>query len=80
MDDWDLDVQRMTLELACAEVMRLRRAIRKHMGERGHGRCWLDDLELYRALPEAPQCEGTLPPKCEFLRECEKYWEQRQPV
>lgn len=64
-----------------AEVERLRAAIRQHRDQRGDDRCWLDDARLYRSLgadPEDCNIDGTLPPKCEFLKSCERYWEQRQ--
>lgn len=65
-----------------AEIERLKAAIRKHRDERGHGRCWLDDAELYAALgePVPTATDLALPPKCEFLRECERYWETRKPA
>lgn len=33
-------------------IEKLLAAIRKHRDEKGDDRCWLDDVELYRALPE----------------------------
>jgi hypothetical protein len=35
----------------------LESAIRKHRDQRGDDRCWLDDEELYKTLPE-----GYIPP------------------
>lgn len=35
-----------------AEVAALRNAIRKHRDQRGDDRCWLDDEDLYKELPE----------------------------
>ena len=39
------------------EIELLRDAIRKHRDQRGDDRCWMDDEELYRVLPE-----GYTPP------------------
>lgn len=53
------------------EVERLRAAIRKHRDERGDDRCWLDDEELYRVLPE-----GYTPPARDcavMLENCQRY-------
>lgn len=61
------------------EVVVLRAAIRQHMNEKGHDRCWLDDQELYSVLPEGNQAQLDLPPKCEFLANCQAYWLDRQP-
>lgn len=61
-----------------AEVERLRAAIREHRDQRGDDRCWLDDRKLYALLPEADTADLTLPPECEFLESCRRYWAQRQ--
>jgi hypothetical protein len=62
-----------------AEVERLRKAIRQHRDQRGDDRCWLDDLTLYMELGEGQNDEMfPLPPKCEFLKSCDRFWEQRQ--
>lgn len=61
------------------EVVRLRKAIRQHRDEKGHNRCWLDDQRLYSVLPESEQADFALPPKPEFLQQCEAYWENRCP-
>lgn len=64
---------------AATEIARLRRAIADHRDARGHDRCWLDDLALYRVLGgEIPGSGLALPPRCEFLARCEAYWERRQ--
>lgn len=77
MDD---DVEQMDLEASRAEVIRLRNLIRRHMKERGHDRCWLDDQSLYKeALPEGCTATFTLPDWPEFTQECRRYWENRQP-
>jgi hypothetical protein len=62
------------------ERVRLESAIRTHRDQRGDDRCWLDDHALYSVLDDAPEPSNhlALPPKCEFLKSCERYWEQRQ--
>lgn len=54
-----------------AEVRRLRTAVRVHRDERGDDRCWLDDENLYRVLPEG----YTPPPRSESveLELCKKF-------
>ena len=50
-------------------------AIRKHRDYRGDNRCWVDDEELYRVLPE-----GYTPPERDAvveLENCKKYITRR---
>jgi hypothetical protein len=61
-----------------AEVGRLRAAIREHKDRRGDDRCWLDDGKLYSVLDGGGSRDSSLPPKCEFLESCARFWEQRQ--
>jgi len=74
----DLDLTKMPYDQMVTEILRLRNAIRQHRDEKGHGRCWLDDQTLYRILPESAEADFTLPPKEEFLLNCEVYWKTRQ--
>lgn len=53
------------------EARKLAEAIRKHRDQRGDDRCWMDDEELYRSLPE-----GYTPPARDSaveLKNCERY-------
>lgn len=63
-------------------IVELETAIRKHRDQRGDDRCWLDDRQLYHAVIEPNGRENlpdlVLPPKCEFLESCSRYWEHRQ--
>lgn len=43
---------RSVYDLFRDEIKSLRDAIRKHRDQRGDDRCWLDDQELYKVLPE----------------------------
>ena len=58
-------------------IKTLEDAIRKHRDQRGDDRCWLDDKELYGVLKDGKQADFSLPPKCEFLESCRRFWEQR---
>lgn len=78
MNRLDQDVQKMDLEVLRQEIVKLRNGIRKHRDQKGHDRCWLDDIELYKLLPDNVPAITTLPPKDEFLRGCENFWETRQ--
>lgn len=60
-----------------SENERLTAAIRKHRDQKADDRCWLDDDELYAVLGE-DEPETTLPPECEFLESCRRFWRQRQ--
>lgn len=56
-------------------IQKLEAAIRKHRDERSDSRCWLDDEELYKVLPE-----GYEPPErdCSVeLKYCEQYIKSR---
>ena len=64
------DIFEGTVKLA-REYNKLLEAIRNHRDQRGDDRCWMDDEELYKVLPE-----GYNPPKRDTtveLKLCEKY-------
>jgi hypothetical protein len=67
---------------AADELDRLRSAIREHRDQRGDDRCWLDDVKLYHALDgevSGATLDGMkLPPRCDFVESCTRYWNQRQ--
>jgi len=62
------------------EIETLRNAIRLHRDERGNDRCWLDDERLYSVLPEGKKADMVLPCRQEFLKNCARYWADRQPM
>lgn len=75
----NVEGQDIRLKELGAEVTKLRNAIRAHRDEKGHDRCWLDDQELYKALPEGlAEVDQTLPPKEEFIANCHRYHAHRQ--
>lgn len=55
----------------------LEKAIRHHRDQRGHDRCWLNDQELYGVLPETVPSSPGLPPRGEFLAQCERYYAEQ---
>jgi hypothetical protein len=69
----DTDLDTMTPEQLADEARRLRGRIRLHMLEEGHGRCWVDDHELYSTLPEGDQSKKALPNSVEFFHNCGLY-------
>lgn len=78
MDHTDADVEKMTCDALCAEVLRLRQEIREHRDQRGDDRCWLDDVALHALLPDAPPALLELPPWEEMEKRCAAYFENRQ--
>lgn len=59
------------LDNAERRIRRLEDAIRKHRDQRGDDRCWMDDEELYKVLPE-----GYTPPKRDSsveLEHCKRF-------
>jgi hypothetical protein len=89
--NWDAWRQRLTRwaenEVQAAKTIRalvgafdrLVQAIREHRDQRGDDRCWEDDAKLYAVLGEGDgEAETALPQKAEFLKSCERFYEQRQ--
>jgi len=75
----DPDVKEMTVGRLRREVMRLRRAVRKHRDAQGNARCWHNDLKLYEAaLPEAEPAGRMDQPIEELLRNCQAYIKRQQ--
>lgn len=72
-------IDEMSIQELKDEIIKLRQAIILHRDERGHDRCWLDDCRLYQVLGDVNPNEMILPPKEEFLQNCEQYWCNRQP-
>jgi hypothetical protein len=73
----EIESQAERLNEAGTKIAALVDAITRHRDQKGDDRCWLDDLVLYAAIGE-PNAVQHLPEKCEFLKSCERYWEQRQ--
>lgn len=74
----DGDLVGMSIGQLQSEIMRLRSGIRYHRDQRGDDRCWLDDVKLYKLLPDSDQAEFKLPCREKFLSSCERFWESRQ--
>lgn len=60
-------------------ITQLEEAIRKHRDAKGHDRCFENDLELYKLLPEGLSEDYTtkLPSKEEFLEGCSNYYQSQ---
>jgi hypothetical protein len=73
------DLDGMTEENLKDEIKKLRAVIRYHKNQKGHDRCWVDDLRLYETLPEgAVGYDPNLPPEDEFLDNCKQFCRSRQ--
>jgi hypothetical protein len=78
-DDVDADVGTTTPEQWRELILKTRLDIRWHRDQRGHDRCWLDDVRVYSNLPEyVNPYERRLPSRREFLGLCESFYERRQ--
>jgi hypothetical protein len=65
---------------AKSEWQKLFLGIQKHMTAKGHDRCWLNDLELYKLVdPQYDKMNMALPCMPEFLHNCCVYWRDSQP-
>lgn len=56
-------------------IAQLEQAIRKHRDAKSNDRCWENDLELYQVLGEELPLSPELPPKEEFLKNCNCYYD-----
>ena len=76
----DADIAPMNEECLRAEIMKLRTEIRYHRDQKGDDRCWLDDVKLYKVLPEGEKelANFALPCREKFLGSCKRFWESRQ--
>ena len=74
----DQDLEQLTEQELRVEILNLRNGIRLHRDEKGHDRCWVDDLRLYELLPEKLPANTTLPEREEFLANCQRFYESRR--
>lgn len=80
-ETWVADVQKLKSHIAAleAKLAASQDAIRRHRDQRSDDRCWEDDLELYRSLPEGvADADLALPPREEFLGRCAAYEAHRR--
>lgn len=77
----DADLNNKLISELQQEIMAWRTEARRQNALKGDDRCWLDDLEWNKLLPEGHSNKAVfnLPPKCEFLASCERFWNNRQP-
>ena len=69
----DRDLKKLTPAALRNEVMRLRKALRKHRDADENARCWHNDLALYGLLPEGKKPGKLRGPEKVLLRNCLKY-------
>lgn len=79
MIDWGSgsdDLEAKIAELK-GRVVQLETAIRKHRDARGHDRCFENNEDLYKLLPDYKgPTDPKLPPKPEFLAGCDRYYDE----
>lgn len=67
-----------TVRRLAGEVLRLRDAIATHAAKRGHELCWLNDVELWKAIGiDTGYPHDSLPVRAEFLAQCARYHASR---
>lgn len=59
------------------EATRLRNAIREHRAQKADDRCWLDDLDLYRAVGDGNFGDNRVGDRAEMLANCRRFIEAR---
>ncbi len=74
----DGDIASMSLKDLRHEVMKLRRAVRKHRNTNENARCWHNDLTLYAVLPENDPPGRMRGTEEELLRNCKRYIRRQQ--
>jgi hypothetical protein len=75
----DSDIKGATPAELHALIIIARDDIRWHRDQRGHDRCWLDDLKVYSSLPEYKNpYVRQLCTRAEFLARCDDFFENRQ--
>lgn len=58
------------------DIKRLRHAIRLHRDQRGDDRCWLDDLRLWKLLPDTVLDDTAIPD--DAMDRCRAYYRNRR--
>ena len=74
----DEDVADMSAVQIRRELLRLRKAIRKHRDAANNVRCWHNDLVLYGLLPEGSASGKMTDPEEVLLRNCKRYIRRQQ--
>jgi hypothetical protein len=71
----DRDLRKMDVGQLLWEMHALRQQIRKHRDAKGNDRCWENDVELYKLLPEPlpEELSPEMPESCVFLKNCAAY-------
>ncbi|MDP3725869.1 MAG: hypothetical protein Q8R36_01590 [bacterium] len=76
ISDVDLDI--MSMGRLKKEILELRSVIREHRDQIGDDRCWINDLRIYKAVPDNAPIITNLPPKEIFVGHCSHFWDTRQ--
>ena len=79
MANFDSDLDSISHNNLIAEVLKLRKAIRNHRDQKGDDRCWMDDIELYKTLPEGvADADLSLLSDDQFKRNCDLFVKNRK--
>ena len=79
MESLDKDLDLVSHNSLKDEVLKLRNAIRSHRDQKGDDRCWMDDIELYKALPEGvAEADLSLLSDEQFRRNCDLFIKNRK--
>jgi len=75
----DSDLDKVSHDYLKNEVLKLRVAIRNHRDQRGDDRCWMDDVALYKNLPEGvANADLSLLSDEQFRRNCDLFIKNRK--
>ena len=75
----DSDLESVSHDYLRSEVLKLRNAIREHRDQKGDDRCWMDDVELYKVLPEGvANVDLSLLSDEQFKRNCDLFIKNRK--
>lgn len=75
----DTDLEKISHNSLKDKILKLRNAIREHRDQRGDDRCWMDDVELYKTLPEGvADADISLLSDEQFRRNCDLFIKNRK--
>jgi len=79
MENLDNDLNLISHNHLVEEVLKLRNAIRSHRDQIGDDRCWMDDIGLYKILPEGVAgADLSLLSDEQFRRNCDLFIKNRK--
>jgi len=71
-------LSRMNRQNLCSAIEECRAVIRRHRGQRGDNRCWLDDWSVWVMLSDTPEPPKQPPPFEKAMRLCREFWTHRR--